>query len=70
MLGQALAYAPNVNSAMLSAGRLMKLLDRTPKMHNPSNTYHSTIEVTPNNSVSKLALTMYIFVYVETRRQH
>ncbi|XP_058456656.1 multidrug resistance protein homolog 49 [Malaya genurostris] len=39
MLGQALAYAPNVNSAMLSAGRLMKLLDRTPKMHNPSNTY-------------------------------
>lgn len=44
MLGQALAYAPNVNSAMLSAGRLMKLLDRTPKMHNPSNSYHSTVQ--------------------------
>ncbi|XP_055537427.1 multidrug resistance protein homolog 49 [Wyeomyia smithii] len=39
MLGQALAYAPNVNSAMLSAGRLMKLLDRTPKMYNPSSSY-------------------------------
>lgn len=46
MLGQALAYAPNVNSAMLSAGRLMKLLDRTPKMHNPSSSYLSTFEVT------------------------
>lgn len=45
MLGQALAYAPNVNSAMLSAGRLMKLLDRTPKMHNPSSSYLSTFEV-------------------------
>lgn len=44
MLGQALAYAPNVNSAMLSAGRLMKLLDRTPKMHNPSSSYLSTFE--------------------------
>nr|XP_040221248.2 multidrug resistance protein homolog 49 [Anopheles coluzzii]XP_040221249.2 multidrug resistance protein homolog 49 [Anopheles coluzzii] len=41
MLGQALAYAPNVNSAILSAGRLMKLLDRTPRMHNPSTSYHS-----------------------------
>ncbi|XP_055605924.1 multidrug resistance protein homolog 49 [Uranotaenia lowii] len=41
MLGQALAYAPNVNSAMLSAGRLMRLLDRSPKMHNPSSSYHS-----------------------------
>uniref|UniRef100_A0A182FDS3 ABC-type xenobiotic transporter n=1 Tax=Anopheles albimanus TaxID=7167 RepID=A0A182FDS3_ANOAL len=40
MLGQALAYAPNVNSAILSAGRLMKLLDRTPRMHNPSTSYH------------------------------
>ncbi|XP_053673190.1 multidrug resistance protein homolog 49 isoform X2 [Anopheles nili] len=37
MLGQALAYAPNVNAAILSAGRLMKLLDRTPRMHNPSS---------------------------------
>lgn len=36
MLGQALAYAPNVNSAIISAGRLMKVLDRQPKIHNPS----------------------------------
>ncbi|XP_052872874.1 multidrug resistance protein homolog 49 isoform X2 [Anopheles cruzii] len=42
MLGQALAYAPNVNSAILSAGRLMKLLDRTPRMHNPTGTPHMT----------------------------
>ncbi|KFB50603.1 AGAP005639-PA-like protein [Anopheles sinensis] len=41
MLGQALAYAPNVNSAVLSAGRLMKLFDRTPRMHNPTTSYHS-----------------------------
>ncbi|XP_038117776.1 multidrug resistance protein homolog 49 [Culex quinquefasciatus] len=40
MLGQALAYAPNVNSAMLSAGRLSKLFDRIPKMHNPSSSYN------------------------------
>ncbi|XP_058065127.1 multidrug resistance protein homolog 49 isoform X1 [Anopheles bellator] len=46
MLGQALAYAPNVNSAILSAGRLMKLLDRTPRMHNPSSTYHSLTQRT------------------------
>ncbi|XP_055625929.1 multidrug resistance protein homolog 49 [Toxorhynchites rutilus septentrionalis] len=44
MLGQALAYAPNVNSAMLSAGRLMNLLDREPKMHNPTSSYHSTLQ--------------------------
>ncbi|XP_055537429.1 multidrug resistance protein homolog 49-like [Wyeomyia smithii] len=33
MLSQALAYAPNVSSAMLSAGRLMKLLDRIPNIY-------------------------------------
>lgn len=66
MLGQALAYAPNVNSAMLSAGRLMKLLDRTPKMHNPSNSYHSTIEVAMNNSGSKFYLTI-LFYYRITK---
>lgn len=35
MLGQALAYAPNVNSAIVSASRILKLLDRIPKMSNP-----------------------------------
>lgn len=35
MLGQALAYAPNVNAAVVSAARIMKLLDRVPKMRNP-----------------------------------
>jgi hypothetical protein len=35
MLGQALAYAPNVNSAVLSASRIMKLIERKPKMSNP-----------------------------------
>ncbi|KAL5289501.1 pgp-2.2 family protein [Megaselia abdita] len=41
MLGQALAYAPNVNSAVISAGRIMELFNRLPKMencaHNPFN---------------------------------
>lgn len=36
MLGQALAYAPNVNSAIISAGRLFKLLDRVPKVTSPA----------------------------------
>lgn len=31
VLGQALAYAPNMNSAMISAGRLFQILDRVPK---------------------------------------
>lgn len=35
MLGQALAYAPNVNAAVISASRIMKLLERKPKMSNP-----------------------------------
>ncbi|CAD7078234.1 unnamed protein product [Hermetia illucens] len=35
MLGQALSYAPNVNAAMNSAARILKLLDRVPKFHNP-----------------------------------
>lgn len=32
MLGQSLAYVPNVNIAILAAGRLFKLLDRIPKI--------------------------------------
>jgi ATP-binding cassette, subfamily B (MDR/TAP), member 1 len=35
MLGQALAYAPNVNAAVISASRIMKLLKRVPMMSNP-----------------------------------
>lgn len=35
MLGQALAYAPNVNAAVISASRIMKLLKRTPLQSNP-----------------------------------
>jgi ATP-binding cassette subfamily B (MDR/TAP) protein 1 len=34
MLGQALAYAPNVNAAVVSAARILRLLDRVPKMQN------------------------------------
>lgn len=37
MLGQALAYAPNVNAAVLSASRIMKLIERKPKMSNPKS---------------------------------
>jgi hypothetical protein len=35
MLGQALAYAPNVNAAILSASKIMKLLEKKPNMNNP-----------------------------------
>ena len=36
MLGQALAYAPNVNGAIISASRIKSLIERVPKMKNVS----------------------------------
>lgn len=33
MLGQALAYAPDFNQAKVSASKIMKLLDRHPKIY-------------------------------------
>ncbi|XP_002061354.3 multidrug resistance protein homolog 49 [Drosophila willistoni] len=44
MLGQALAYAPNVNDAILSAGRLMQLFQATNKQHNPPQNPYNTAE--------------------------
>ena len=35
MLGQALAFAPNFNTAKISAGRIFKLLDRVPEITSP-----------------------------------
>ncbi|KAL0111878.1 hypothetical protein PUN28_013228 [Cardiocondyla obscurior] len=35
MLGQALAFAPNFNTAKLSAGKVFKLLDRVPEISSP-----------------------------------
>lgn len=37
MLGQALAYAPNVSSALLSAARIFSMIDRVPKIINPNS---------------------------------
>ena len=37
MLGQALAYAPNVNAAVISASRIIKLLERKPLFNNPES---------------------------------
>uniref|UniRef100_A0A1I8NNJ9 ABC-type xenobiotic transporter n=1 Tax=Stomoxys calcitrans TaxID=35570 RepID=A0A1I8NNJ9_STOCA len=42
VLGQALAYSPNVNEAILSAGRLLKLFQRVPNMQNPVSTPYNT----------------------------
>jgi len=36
MLGQALAYAPDVNGAIISAFRIKSLIERVPKMKNVS----------------------------------
>lgn len=36
MMGQALAYAPNVNSALDSSRRILMLLDRQPKIIDPT----------------------------------
>ncbi|XP_016941168.4 multidrug resistance protein homolog 49 isoform X1 [Drosophila suzukii] len=44
MLGQALAYAPNVNDAILSAGRLMDLFQRTSTQPNPPQSPYNTVE--------------------------
>lgn len=42
MLGQALAYAPNVNSAVISAGRIIELFNRVPKIQiSTPNPYNS-----------------------------
>lgn len=38
MLGQALAFAPNFNTAKISAGRIFKLLDRVPQITSPPGT--------------------------------
>lgn len=46
MLGQALAYAPNVNAAIVSASRIKKLLERIPAM------FLSTTPVSPKSDVS------------------
>ncbi|XP_055855395.1 multidrug resistance protein homolog 49 [Episyrphus balteatus] len=46
MLGQALAYAPNVGAAMTSAGRLLRLFDRVPAIHNPAEQPFNTVEKT------------------------
>lgn len=35
MLGQALAWAPNFNTAKISAGRIFRLLDRVPEISSP-----------------------------------
>jgi ATP-binding cassette subfamily B (MDR/TAP) protein 1 len=35
ILGQALAYAPNLNTAISSGARILRLVDRKPKMKNP-----------------------------------
>lgn len=45
MLGQALAYAPNVNAAVVSASRIMKLLKRIPMMSNPEPSPFKDYEV-------------------------
>lgn len=48
MLSQALSYAPNVNVAVLSAGRLLRLMDRVPQYSNPEKTVQRETEVMTN----------------------
>lgn len=52
MLSQALSYAPNVNVAVLSAGRLLRLMDRVPQYNNPENTVQRESQVKNNNSLT------------------
>lgn len=48
MLGQALAYAPNVNAAVVAASRIMKLLKRVPNMSNPQPLPYKDYDVSCN----------------------
>lgn len=45
MLGQALAYAPNVSAAIISASRIMNLLKRKPTIADPPNITHPSSDV-------------------------
>lgn len=54
MLSQALSYAPNVNVAVLSAGRLLRLMDRVPQYNNPENTVQRETQV-KNNFVDNMS---------------
>jgi ATP-binding cassette, subfamily B (MDR/TAP), member 1 len=45
MLGQALAYAPNVSAAIISASRIMNLLNRKPTIANPQRIVYPSSEV-------------------------
>lgn len=47
ILGQALAYAPNMNAAVYSAGRLFRILDRLPQYAAPATTPGIPFESVP-----------------------
>ncbi|KAK1131154.1 hypothetical protein K0M31_017447 [Melipona bicolor] len=44
MLGQALAFAPNFNTAKISAGRIFKLLDRVPEITSPPGSENNDLD--------------------------
>lgn len=50
MLGQALAYAPNVNSAIISAGRITELFNRVPKIENKTPNPYNSAEVSAHDT--------------------
>lgn len=60
MLSQALSYAPNVNVAVLSAGRLLRLMDRVPQYNNPENTVQRESQV-KNNFVNNTSFYSNIY---------
>lgn len=44
MLGQALAFAPNFNTAKISAGRIFRLLDRVPQITSPPGSENKDLD--------------------------
>ncbi|XP_076760462.1 multi drug resistance 49 isoform X1 [Xylocopa sonorina] len=44
MLGQALAFAPNFNTAKISAGRIFQLLDRVPEITSPPGSENKDLD--------------------------
>jgi len=62
MLGQALAYAPNVNDAILSAGRLMDLFQLTSTQPNPPQSPYNTVEVSLNLTYFDRLILIHFFL--------
>jgi len=62
MVGQASAFQPNYNKAVIAAGRIFKLLDRKPLIDSHTGSNASGLRL-----VCKVNLYMYVIIIAKTR---